>query len=91
MKVLLDIPDNKISSFMEVINSISYVKAKPLTDTKAKLLEEIREAVEEKKLIPKCPLEIYYEKILLQNYFCTQFFVLNVAKATSAGKNFSAL
>ena len=57
---------------------------------------------------PKCPLEIYYEKIispnniflwefddyfiiLLQNYFCTQFFVLNVAKATSAGKNFRAL
>ena len=32
-----------------------------------------------------------YFIILLQNYFCTQFFVLNVAKATSAGKNFRAL
>jgi hypothetical protein len=51
MKVLLDIPDNKATSFMEVIRSISYVKAKPLTDAKALLLEEIREAVQEMKAI----------------------------------------
>jgi hypothetical protein len=51
MKILLDIPDNKASSFMDVINSISYVKAKPLTDSKAKLMSEIKEAVEEMKLI----------------------------------------
>jgi hypothetical protein len=51
MKLLLEIPDNKATSFLEVIKSISYVKAKPLTDTKALLLEEIREAVEEMKLI----------------------------------------
>ncbi len=51
MKILLDIPDNKASSFMEVIKSISYVKAKPLTDSKAKLMSEIKEAVEEMKLI----------------------------------------
>ena len=36
---------------MEVIKSISYVKAKPLTDSKAKLMSEIKEAVEEMKLI----------------------------------------
>ena len=51
MKVLLDIPDNKASSLMDVLKSISYVKAKPLTEVKALLLEEIREAVEEMKLI----------------------------------------
>ena len=51
MKVLLDIPDNKASSLMDVLSSISYVKAKPLTDKKALLMEEIREAVEEMKLI----------------------------------------
>ncbi|HEY4322919.1 MAG TPA: hypothetical protein VGN20_03005 [Mucilaginibacter sp.] len=51
MKVLLDIPDNKASSLMEVLNSISYVKAKPLTEAKALLMEEMREAVEEMKLI----------------------------------------
>ena len=51
MKVLLDIPDNKADSLMDVLRSISYVRAKPLTDSKALLLAEIREAVEEMKLI----------------------------------------
>jgi hypothetical protein len=51
MKVLLEIPDHKASSLMDVLKSISYVKAKPLTDDKALLMEEIREAVEEMKLI----------------------------------------
>jgi len=51
MKVLLDIPDNKASSLMDVLKSISYVKTKQLTDSKAQLMQEIREAVEEMKLI----------------------------------------
>jgi hypothetical protein len=51
MKILLDIPDNKASSLMEVLRSISYVKASQLTDAKALLMEEIREAVNEMKLI----------------------------------------
>ena len=51
MKILLDIPDNKAHSLMEVLCSIPYVKAKPITDSKATLMEEIKEAVEEMKLI----------------------------------------
>jgi len=51
MKVLLDIPDNKAASLMDVLRSISYIKAKPITEAKALLLEEIKEAVEEMKLI----------------------------------------
>ena len=51
MKILLDIPDSRASSFMDVIRSISYVKAKTITDSKALLIEEIKEAVEEMKLI----------------------------------------
>lgn len=51
MKILIDIPDNKASSLLDVLSGISYVKVKPLTDSKALLLEEIREAVEEMKLI----------------------------------------
>jgi hypothetical protein len=51
MKILLDIPDSRASSFMDVIKSISYVKAKTITDSKALLIEEIKEAVEEMKLI----------------------------------------
>ena len=51
MKILLDIPDKEAASFMEVIKSISYVKAKPITDSKAKLMSDIKAAVEEMKLI----------------------------------------
>jgi hypothetical protein len=51
MKVLIDIPDNKAQSFMDVLNSISFVKTKKLTESKAKLMEEITEAVQEMKLI----------------------------------------
>ncbi len=51
MKVLLDIPDNKAASLMDVLRSISYLKAMPITEAKALLLEELKEAVEEMKLI----------------------------------------
>jgi len=36
---------------MDVLRSISYVKAKPLTEMKAKLLSEMKDAVDEIKLI----------------------------------------
>lgn len=51
MKVLLDIQDSKANAFMEVIKGISFVKAKPITENKATLISEIRDAVEEMKLI----------------------------------------
>lgn len=51
MKVLLDIPDKKASSVMEVLNGISFIKTTQLTDDKALLMKEIREAVQEMKLI----------------------------------------
>lgn len=51
MKILLDVPDHKATSLMDVLNSISYVKAKPLSDAKASLMLEIREAVKEIKLV----------------------------------------
>jgi hypothetical protein len=51
MKILLDIPDNQASSLIDVLKSISYVRVKPLTDTKALLMEEIKEAVDEMQLI----------------------------------------
>ncbi len=53
MKILLGIPDSQAVAFMDVLQSISFVKAVPLTDAKAILMEEMREAVEEMKLIRK--------------------------------------
>ena len=51
MKVLLDIKDNKALHLLEVLKGLSYVKTKTLSDEKALLMEEIKEAVEEMKLI----------------------------------------
>ncbi len=51
MKVLLDIKDNKAEFIMELLRNFSYVKAKPISDEKIKLMDEIKEAVNEMKLI----------------------------------------
>ena len=51
MKVLLDIKDTKARFVMELLESLSFVKAKELTPYKAEVLEGIKEAVEEMKLI----------------------------------------
>jgi hypothetical protein len=51
MQVLLNIPDVRVPFLMDVLQHFSYVKVKPLTDEQALLLTEVREAVEEMKLI----------------------------------------
>jgi hypothetical protein len=51
MKILLDIKDSKALSLLEVLNSLPYVKTTPLTDKKALLMSEIKQAVDEVKLI----------------------------------------
>lgn len=50
MKVLLDIPDHKAASWIEVFGDISYIKTKPLTPYKAQILEDLKEGVEQVKL-----------------------------------------
>ncbi len=57
MKVLLDIKDAKAPFVMELLQSLSFVKAKPLSPYKAKVLEDVKEAVEEMKLIKKGKLK----------------------------------
>jgi cell fate (sporulation/competence/biofilm development) regulator YmcA (YheA/YmcA/DUF963 family) len=51
MKLLLDIKDDKALHLLEVLKSLPYVKTIQLTDAKAQLMSEIREAVEEMRLI----------------------------------------
>ena len=51
MKILIDVPDSKASSLLEVLQSISFIKTKRLTDEKAQLIADVRDAVEEMKLI----------------------------------------
>lgn len=51
MKVLLDIQDNKALPLLEALKSLPYVKMKQITGEKADLVSEIKEAVDELKLI----------------------------------------
>lgn len=51
MRVILDIKDNKAAFVMELLNNLSFVKAKPLSNENAILIDEIKEAVEELKLV----------------------------------------
>jgi len=47
MKILLDIKDDKAPFFMELLKNFTFVKAKPLSEAKAQLMEDIRDAVQE--------------------------------------------
>ncbi len=50
MKVLLEIQDHKAAFVMELLNSLSFVQAKPVDSDKDLLITEIKEAVENVKL-----------------------------------------
>ena len=58
MKVLLDIKDNKATHLLEVLKGLSYVKAKTISNEKALLMEEIKEAVENLALVRKGKLKL---------------------------------
>lgn len=51
MKVILDIKDGKAVFVMELLSSLSFVKARLLSDENAVLVDEIKEAVEDLKLV----------------------------------------
>jgi hypothetical protein len=65
MKVLLDIPDNKAAFFMELLNNFSFVKAKTNSPEKAKVLLEMKEAVETLNLVKEGKLKTRSAKELL--------------------------
>lgn len=51
MKVLLDIQDGKALHLLEVLKSLPYVKAKTISEEKALLMGEIKEAIENLSLV----------------------------------------
>ena len=58
MKVLLDIKDDKATHLLEVLKGLSYVKTKMISDEKAILIEEIKEAVDNLTLARKGKLKL---------------------------------
>ena len=65
MKVLLDIEDSKATHLLEVLKDLTYVKAKTISDEKALLIEEIKEAVENLALVRQGKLKARPAKDLL--------------------------
>ena len=58
MKILVEFNDNKASFLMEVLNSFSFVrKATPILEEKSTILQDIKEAVDEMKLVKQGKLE----------------------------------
>lgn len=58
MKILLEINDNKAAFFMEVLKSFKFVKkATPISNTKAMIINDVKEAVEELNLVKAGKLE----------------------------------
>mgnify|MGYP000964896707 FL=1 len=65
MKVLLDIKDSKATHLLEVLKGLSYVKATTISNEKALLMEEIKEAVENLTLVRQGKLKARPAKDLL--------------------------
>lgn len=58
MRVLLDIKDNKAMHLLEVLKGLSYVKTKTISDEKALLMEEMKEAVDNLALARKGKMKL---------------------------------
>ena len=65
MKAVLEIKDSKASFVMGLLNNFSFVKVRPITNEKALLLSEIREAVDTINLIKKGKVQARPAKELL--------------------------
>ncbi|MCG3166550.1 MAG: hypothetical protein POELPBGB_02330 [Bacteroidia bacterium] len=57
MKVLLEIKDSKAEFVMELLNSLSFVKAKPVDETKKQILDDLKEAVHNVNLVKQGKLK----------------------------------
>ncbi len=51
MKFVLEVKESKVAMLMALLNDLPYVKTKPLTPYKAKVLEDVKEAVDELNLV----------------------------------------
>jgi predicted CoA-binding protein len=65
MKAVLNIRDSKVPFVMELLDSFSFVKVQPITNEKALLLREIKEAVDIVNLVKKGKFQARPAKELL--------------------------
>jgi len=57
MKIILDIQDNRVPFFMELINSLDFVQVEDDGDSKEAIISNIKRGLEEVKLAKKGKLK----------------------------------
>jgi hypothetical protein len=67
MKFVLEVKEEKVAMLMALLNDLPYVKITPLTPYKAKVLEDLKEAVEEMNLVISGKLEAHDASDLLND------------------------
>ncbi|WP_257669770.1 hypothetical protein [Parapedobacter tibetensis] len=57
MKLILDIKDDKVPFFLEVLKNFKFVKAEPLSSNKSAIIDSMKQAVKEMNLVSAGKLE----------------------------------
>jgi hypothetical protein len=58
MKVILDFPDNKATSLLDILKSISFIKIETISPAKATFLKELRSSIEEVMLAKQGKIQL---------------------------------
>ncbi len=58
MKVILDIPDNKAASLLDVLKSISFLKIETISPAKATFFKELKSSIEEVMLAKQGKIQL---------------------------------
>lgn len=57
MKFVLEVKESKAAALMALLNDLPYVKTKPLTPYRAKVMEDLKESIDEMNLVLAGKLE----------------------------------
>lgn len=58
MKLIVDVKENKAEFLLEVLRNFSFVKATPISEEKAKIISDLKEAVDEVKLAKEGKIQL---------------------------------
>lgn len=67
MKFVLEVKESKAAALLALLNDLPYVKTKPLTPYKAKILEDIKDSVDEMNQVLSGKLEARNAEDLLNS------------------------
>lgn len=56
-KVLIDIPDNKLKFFMELVNNLGFKKVRKLSSEQQEFVDDLQHSLKEVKLMQEGKLE----------------------------------